>query len=88
VEGSLKLSPGQTALAGAIDSLVISAVGASAEAELPRNTHFAPDTPAQIYFQPGGGLDRARHPEALRIKLLRDEGAESLLIVQPYGTVE
>jgi len=88
LEGSLKLSPGQTPLAGAIDSLVISAVGASEEAELPRTTHFAPETPSEIHFQPGGGLDRAHHPEAVRIKLLRDEGPESLLIVQPYGTVE
>lgn len=88
VETSLKLSPGQTPLAGAIDSLVISAVGASEEAQLPRNTHFAPDAQALIRFQAGGGLDRARHPEALRIRLLRDDGPESLVTVQPYGTVE
>ncbi len=88
LEGALRISPGQTSFAGAIDSLVVSAVGAASEAELPRNTHFAPDAPAEIFFQPGGGLDRARHPEALRIRLLREEGPESVVTVQPYGTVQ
>jgi len=88
LEGALELSPGQTPLAGAIDSLVISAVGASEEAQLPRSTHFAPDVPTEILFQAGGGLDRARHPEALHIKLLRDEGPETVVTVQPYGTVQ
>ena len=86
--GALRISPGQTPFAGAIDSLVVSVVGAATEAELPKTTHFAPDVPAEILFQPGGGLDRARHPEALRIRLLRDEGQESLVVVQPYGTVQ
>ena len=88
LEGALKLSPGQTAFAGAIDSLVVSAIGPSEEAELPRSTHFAPDAPSEILFAPGGGLDRARHPEALRIRLLRDDGPESQVVVQPFGTVE
>jgi len=88
LEGALRLSPGQTPFAGAIDNLVVSAVGASEEAVLPQNTHFAPEVPAEILFQPGGGLDRARHPEALRIRLLRDDGPESVVTVHPYGTVE
>ncbi|MBK7641753.1 MAG: prepilin-type N-terminal cleavage/methylation domain-containing protein [Planctomycetes bacterium] len=88
LEGPLRISPGQTTFAGALDSLVVSAVGASEVSKLPSDSHFGPDTPTEIYFQPGGGLDRARHPEALRIRLLRDDGPESLVIVQPYGTVE
>ena len=88
LEGSLKIAPGQTPFAGAIDSLVISAVGAADEAELPQNTHFAPDVPREILFQAGGGLDRTRHPEAVRIKLMREDGQESLVTVQPFGTVE
>jgi prepilin-type N-terminal cleavage/methylation domain-containing protein len=88
IEGALKLSPGQTPFAGAIDSLVVCAVGASEEAELPRSTHFAPDAPSEILFQAGGGLDRARHPEAVHLRLLRDEGPESVVTVQPYGTVQ
>jgi prepilin-type N-terminal cleavage/methylation domain-containing protein len=88
LEGPLELSPGETPFAGAIDSLVVSAVAASEDSELPRGTHFAPDAPSEILFQPGGGLDRARHAEALRIRLLHDDGPESLVTVQPYGTVE
>src|SRR5258706_16088900 len=43
LEGALRISPGQTTFAGAIDSLVVNAVGAASQAELPHNTHFAPD---------------------------------------------
>lgn len=88
LEGALSISPGETAFAGAIDSLVVSAVGPAQDSELPRSTRFGPDTPALILFQAGGGLDRARHPEALRIKLLREDGTESLVTIQPYGTVQ
>ncbi len=88
LEGPLLIAPGQTPFAGAIDNLVVGAVGASEEAELPRNARFSADAPREIVFQPGGGLDRTRHREAVSIVLERDDGTKSTVTVQPYGTVE
>lgn len=88
LEGPLSIAPGQTPFAGALDNLVVGAVGASEEAQLPRNTHFAADVPREIVFQPGGGLDRTRHREAQVVGIERDDGTKSSVTVQPYGTVE
>lgn len=88
VEGPLALSPSQNAFPGAIDSLVVSAVVADERSELPKGVVFAQNTPVEILFQPGGGLDRERHREPIRLELEFEDGHKETVGVNLYGTVE
>lgn len=88
VEGPLVLSPSQNAFPGTIDALVVSVVVADSATELPKGVALSKGSPREIVFQPGGGLDRTRHREAVSIVLERDDGTKSTVTVQPYGTVE
>lgn len=87
-EGPLVLSPSQSAFPGAIDTLVVSAVVADAATELPKNVTLAGDTPKEIVFQPGGGLDREVHRDPVRLTLVYDDGRKEVVQVNLYGTVE
>lgn len=87
-EKALVLSPGQTPFPGAIDNLVIAAVAAADETELPKGVAFSAKTPAVIAFAPGGALDRERHREPARFSLVFESGREESIVVGLYGTVE
>jgi hypothetical protein len=88
LEGPLILSPGQTPFPGALDSLVVGAVEGDEDARLPNHVTFAKDTPREIAFQAGGGLDRERHRERVIVTIEFEDGHKSEIVVQPYGTVE
>ncbi len=87
-EGPLVLSPSQSAFPGAIDALVVSVVVTDAATELPKNVTLAKDTPKEVVFQAGGGLDREVHREPVRLTLVFDDGRRELVQVNTYGTVE
>lgn len=88
VEGPLQLSDGTRPFPGSIDALVVSAVVADEPVVLPETVRFGKGTPALVHFAAGGGLDRRRHPEPVRIGLVFDDGTEALVAVGMYGTVE
>jgi len=73
---------------GAIDDLVISCVVASDETVLPDSVAFSGDTPRDIWFAPGGGLDRAKHTGPVLMTLEFDDGHREQILVGAYGTVD
>jgi len=88
VEGPLEISPSTTPFPGAIDALVIAAVSGEEVRELPEGVEFAANTPKEIVFSAGGGLDRDVHAEAVRFALIFDDGREEKILVNLHGTVE
>lgn len=88
LEGPLVLSPAQYPYPGAIDALVVSAIVADDLSELPKDVAFAKDAPREIVFQAGGGLDREKHREPVRLGLEFDDGRKEVIYVNLYGTVE
>jgi prepilin-type N-terminal cleavage/methylation domain-containing protein len=88
IEGPLVISPGNEPFPGAIDSLVISAVGGAEEHRLPRSVAFAKGAPREILFSPGGELDRFAHREPVHLALEFEDGRQIAMQVNLYGTVE
>lgn len=88
LEGPLVLSPGSAAWPGALDNLVVSAVGGDDETLLPRTVAFAAGAPAEIRFQAGGGLDRSVHREPVRLAIELEDGRKIPILVNLYGTIE
>lgn len=88
VEGPLAISPTAAAFPGAIDALVVSAVNGEDRRDLPKGVEFAPDTPREVVFAAGGGLDRSVHREPLKLTLKFDDGREEKILVNLHGTVE
>ncbi len=88
VEGPLAISPSSAAFPGAIDALVLSAVTGEDRRELPKGVEFAPDSPREIVFAAGGGLDRGVHREPLKLTLKFEDGREEKILVNLHGTVE
>ena len=88
VEDALELGGKQHPFQGALDNLVIGCVVASEEVPLPETVRFSPDSPTEVNFAAGGGLDRDRHPEPLILTLEYDDGTERMLFVGTYGTVD
>lgn len=88
LEGPLVIGDSQGGFTGSIDTLVLSAVGASESAKLPDFVEFDATTPAEIVFDAGGNLDRARHREPVRFALEQVEGRRYPITVGLYGTVE
>jgi len=88
VDGPLVLSPSNTAWPGAIDALVVAAIGAREESRLPRGAAFAPPTPAEIRFSPGGGLDRDVHSGPVLVSVALEDGRSFPVRVNLFGTVE
>lgn len=84
----LVLSPGNQAWPGAIDNLVISAVGSEESVRLPRNVNFGKNAPKEILFAAGGALDRDAHREPVKITLEFEDGRTAPVVVNLYGTVE
>jgi hypothetical protein len=73
---------------GAIDDLVIACVVASNETSLPESVTFSADTPRDVWFAPGGGLDRERHPGPAILTLEFEDGHRERILVGAYGTVD
>lgn len=88
VRGPLIVGGGDRPWEGSIDALVISAVGAEEELQLPAGVSFGEGTPAEIVFDAGGGLDRSVHPTPVRVLLDYDDGRTDEVRVNLYGTIE
>jgi hypothetical protein len=87
-EGPLVLSPGNQAWPGAIDDLVLSVVHPGETVELPSKVSFAKNTPREIRFEAGGGLDRTFHGEPVTLTLELEDGRTQHATVNLFGTVE
>jgi prepilin-type N-terminal cleavage/methylation domain-containing protein len=88
LDGPLVLSPSSVAYPGDVDSLVVASVVKSETTEMPVGVSFGKDTPPEIVFQAGGGLDRAYHFEPAKVLLEFDDGRKALVLVNLSGTVE
>lgn len=89
IDDALRLGDTRSGFVGAIDNLVVSAVGASASVKLPEGVLFAPDSATLIQFDAGGALDREAHSEPLEIRMVFEKDASTrVLRIGMYGTVE
>lgn len=88
IEASMVVGGGRRVWQGAVDSLVISAVAVSDTVELPDGVRFGPDTPEEVVFWPGGGLDRTVHSEPAQVVIDFDDGERVAIRVGLYGNVE
>jgi len=88
VEGPLVVGGQRRQWPGRIDSLVISAVAAEEEIELPEGVSFAETAPKEVVFAAGGGLDRRVHSEPVRFSLEFADSTNEVIEVGVYGTVQ
>ena len=88
LEGPMIVGDPRRSFPGSLDTLVVAGVVATETVELPENVTFGPESVQEIRFAPGGHLDRARHPEPLRIWLDYADGKREIVRVGRYGTVE
>lgn len=87
-EGPLVLSPSEVAFPGMLDALVVSVVVVDEATELPKGVALAKNSPREIVFQAGGGLDRQIHRDPVRLVLEFEDGRKETVQVNLYGTVE
>jgi len=87
VEGPLIVGGQRRQWPGRIDSLVISAVAAEEEIELPEGVSFAETAPKEVVFAAGGGLDRRVHSGPVRFSLEFPDASVEVIEVGVYGTV-
>jgi hypothetical protein len=88
IDGPLVLGGGRRPWPGSVDNLVITAVGTEEEIVLPGDTSFPADTPTEIVFAAGGGLDRTVHDQPVRIVVEFADGRRRSVQVNLFGTVE
>lgn len=88
VQSGLQVGGGQRPWSGSVDNLVVTAVSTEELIELPKTVSFAPDSPKEIVFAPGGGLDRSVHAKPVVVELLYLDGGRTKVQVNLYGTVE
>lgn len=88
LDGPLTLSEERTTFPGVLDNLVVRALVREGEAELPDGVVFAPEAPASVHFDAGGGLDRRVHTDPVRIPIVYTDGTREVVQVGTYGTVE
>jgi prepilin-type N-terminal cleavage/methylation domain-containing protein len=88
IRKSMVLSGKDHPFQGTLDDLVIACVVSSDETPLPDTVRFAPDTPADVWFAAGGGLDPARHPAPVVLTLEFEDGGRESVLVGAYGTVD
>ncbi|TAJ24843.1 MAG: hypothetical protein EPO68_00895 [Planctomycetota bacterium] len=88
LEGPLLLSSARTPFRGQLDVLVLTAVGAGEDVELPEGVSFSPESAVTLRFQAGGGLDRRAHTQPVRIGIDFADGARQWVGIGLYGTVE
>ncbi len=87
-KSKLVVGGGQQPWTGSIDNLVVSAVGAQEEVQLPEGVWFAPGTPKEVVFAGDGGLDRSVVREPIVFELEYADGRRETVRVNMYGTVE
>ena len=88
LSGPMTVGDPRRSFPGSLDALVVAGVVATETAELPENVSFGPESATDIRFAPGGHLDRAQHPEPLRIYLDYADAKREVVRVGRYGTVE
>ncbi len=88
LQGSLEFGGGGRPFPGSIDSCLVSVVGAEDRVVLPEGVLLPPDSPKEVRFAPGGGLDRTLHSEPVPLRLLSVDGRERVIHVSLYGTVQ
>ncbi|MBM3975428.1 MAG: hypothetical protein FJ299_00380 [Planctomycetes bacterium] len=88
LEGPLVIGSARSPFRGQLDALVLTAVAATADVELPKGVSFPPESELVLRFQAGGGLDRRAHEKPVRIALDFEDGAREWITVGLYGTVE
>lgn len=88
VKSPMIVGGGERPWTGKVDSLVISAVGAQEEVFLPRGVALAADSPREIVFDAGGGLDRGVHAGPVVLSVEFEDGRTEEIRVNMYGTVE
>ena len=88
LRGPLVLSDPAHPFAGALDALVVRMLSADEPSSLPDGVRFGADTPAEVVFDGGGRLSRARHSGPVVVRLIDRRGAERRVIVGVHGTVE
>jgi hypothetical protein len=87
-DGPLVLGSGRGSFAGTVDALVVQAVSDTEEVALPEGVTLTPETPAEVFFAPGGDLDRERHPGPILFHVEFQDGTRAPVRVSLYGTVE
>lgn len=87
-DGPLRLCPAPVPFRGTFDRLVVSCATRDDGYQLPQGARLHPDGPALVRFAPGGMLDRSLHEEPVRIRILKDEAPEEIVLVQLSGAVE
>ncbi len=87
-EGPLRLCPSQVPFRGAVDRLVVACASRDDGYQLPQGARLDPAGPSLVRFAPGGMLDRSIHQEPVRIRILKDEAPEEVVVVQMSGAVE
>jgi len=85
--GPLTVSDDRSHFAGTLDNLVIRAVSTTEPVVLPPGTRFT-SAPSDIFFDPGGALDRARHSEPVQFTLEHEDGSTEPIRIGRYGTVD
>ena len=88
VNEHLELGDRRRLFPGALDTLVITTVEEIESVVLPEGVEFASDSAGEVWFEPGGRLDRRRHVGPAVIGLVRDDGAREDVRVGLYGTVD
>jgi len=88
VEGPLVVGGARRQWPGRIDSLVVSAVAAEEEVQLPEGVSFTETAPKEVVFAAGGGLDRRVHSEPVRFSLEFADSTTEVIEVGVYGTVQ
>lgn len=88
IDAPLTIGDPQSGFNGSIDSLVLSAVAASEETQLPEAVRFDPSAPPEVRFDAGGNLDRSVHREPVVITLIYADGKTYPVRIGMYGTVE
>ena len=73
---------------GTIDDLVIRMMFAEDPVRLPPGVTVSSDSPREIRFDPGGGLDREVHPGMALLNLDFDDGTRESVAVGVFGTVD
>lgn len=88
VDEPLTLGSNRRPFAGAIDNLVIAVAVQGEPVVLDVSVTLPADTPREVVFEAGGGLDRRVHAEPVFVHLDFDDGTRETVSVGTFGTVE
>jgi prepilin-type N-terminal cleavage/methylation domain-containing protein len=88
LEQPMRLSGKRFPFHGTLDDLILACVVASDEVHLPDSVRFGAETPADVWFAPGGGLDPLKSPAPVVVVLEHEDGLRESVYVGAYGTVD